>query len=92
MTNQRPVEKLQDFGGDLVTAEQLARARKDIAVEEPVDVSAMTPDELRELLQEEGAMVSDEQAALLMKLISELGGIDNAQSVLAQMISQNRAA
>jgi DNA-directed RNA polymerase subunit F len=73
-------------------AERIAPTRKDSAVEEPVDVSAMTPDELRELLQEEGSIVSDEQAALLMKLISELGGIENAQSALAQMISQQRAA
>lgn len=54
-------------------------------------LSDMTADEVRELLAEEGAQVSDEQAALIARFVAQVGGLDEALSVLSELSATNQS-
>jgi len=57
-----------------------------------VEVWDLASDEIRELLLEAGAELSEEQAAQLAQFVSEAGGIDEALAALSALAQQNRAA
>lgn len=54
-------------------------------------LSDMTADEVRELLADEGAQVSDEQAALIARFVAQVGGLDEALSVLSELSATNQS-
>jgi hypothetical protein len=57
-----------------------------------VEAQDLAIDEIRELLMEAGADISEEQAQHLAQFVSEAGGIQEALAVLGQLAQQNRAA
>lgn len=57
-----------------------------------VELEDLAIDEIRELLVEAGADISDEQAEQLARFVSEAGGIHEALSVLSQLSQQQNAA
>lgn len=54
-------------------------------------LSDMTADEVRELLADEGAQVSDEQAALIARFVAQVGGLDEALAVLSELSATNQS-
>jgi hypothetical protein len=57
-----------------------------------VEAQDLAIDEIRELLLEAGADISEEQAQHLAQFVSEAGGIHEALAVLAQFAQQSKAA
>jgi hypothetical protein len=57
-----------------------------------VELEDLAIDEIRELLLEAGAQISEEQAEQLAQFVSEAGGIHEALSLLSQLPQQRNAA
>ena len=57
-----------------------------------VEVQDLAIDEIRELLLEAGAEISEDQAQQLAQFVTEAGGIHEALAVLSQLAQQNKAA
>lgn len=57
-----------------------------------VELQDLAIDEIRELLLEAGAEISEEQAEQLARFVSETGGIHEAIAVLSQLTQQREAA
>ena len=57
-----------------------------------VEVQDLAIDEIRELLLEAGADISEEQAQQLAQFVSEAGGLEEALALLGQLAQENRAA
>lgn len=55
-------------------------------------ITAMTPDEVCELLSELGLPSTPEKARALQQLVSSAGSIEAAFEMIAQMATQRRAA
>lgn len=55
-------------------------------------IEGLAADELAELLAEEGADLSDKEAAALQQLVIELGGIDNALRTIEMLGQAEKAA
>jgi hypothetical protein len=61
--------------------------------EDPVvELEDLAIDEIRELLLEAGAQISEEQVEQLAQFVSEAGGIHEALAVLGQLTQQRNAA
>lgn len=50
-----------------------------------VEIQELTPEEICELLGEQGAELSPEQAVQLAQLVAECGGIEEALAALEQL-------
>jgi hypothetical protein len=59
---------------------------------ETQDVGPMTADEIQELLAEEGAQISNEQAKVLAAFVANVGGLEDALAILSDLSKQSRAA
>jgi hypothetical protein len=57
-----------------------------------VELQDLAIDEIRELLLEAGAEVSEEQAQQLTQFVEAAGGMEEALAVLSSLAQQNRAA
>jgi hypothetical protein len=57
-----------------------------------VEVEDLAIDEIRELLFEAGAEISEEQAQQLAQFVGEAGGIEEALEVLSHLAQQHKAA
>lgn len=57
-----------------------------------VELQDLAIDEIRELLLEAGADISEEQAEQLAQFVSEAGGLQEALDVLSQVAQQRNAA
>lgn len=57
-----------------------------------VELEDLAIDEIRELLLEAGAEISEEQAEQLARFVGEAGGIHEALAVLSQLAQQRHAA
>ena len=59
---------------------------------ESIQVSDLATDEIRELLAEQGASLSDDQVRALAQFIDEVGGLQQALAVFDASRTQQRAA
>ncbi len=57
-----------------------------------VELEDLAIDEIRELLLEAGAEVSDEQAEQLARFVAQAGGIQEALAALGQLAQHREAA
>jgi hypothetical protein len=71
---------------------ELYRHRKEKNMEYTIRIQDLEPDEIRELLLEEGNGLDEQQAAALKRFIEDIGGMENALAALAMLDELEKAA
>jgi hypothetical protein len=79
---QRQQERLGPRAQTCIDHHALAY-RKELPVSEPIRIQDLAPDEIRELLMDEGADMDEQQAAALRDFVQEIGGLENALAAIA---------